>query len=58
MDEVKQLVTDIKNGNIKPIYFLMGEESYYIDKISDYIEEHVLAEEEKGQYDDIIDIFQ
>jgi len=48
MDEVKQLVTDIKNGNIKPIYFLMGEESYYIDKISDYIEEHVLAEEEKG----------
>jgi len=26
----------------------MGEESYYIDKISDYIEEHVLAEEEKG----------
>ena len=48
MDEVKQLVTDINNGNIKPIYFLMGEESYYIDKISDFIEAHVLAEEEKG----------
>lgn len=48
MDEVKQIVTDIKNGNIKPIYFLMGEESYYIDKISDYIEDNVLAEEEKG----------
>jgi len=48
MDEVKQLVTDIKKGNIKPIYFLMGEESYYIDKVSDFIEEHVLAEEEKG----------
>lgn len=48
MDEVKQLVTDIKNGNIKPIYFLMGEEAYYIDKISDYIEANVLAEEEKG----------
>ena len=48
MDEVKQLVTDIKNGNLKPIYFLMGEESYYIDKISDFIEANVLAEEEKG----------
>ena len=48
MDEVKQLVTDIKNKNLKPIYLLMGEEAYYIDKISDYIEENVLAEEEKG----------
>ncbi|RKE94874.1 DNA polymerase III subunit delta [Ichthyenterobacterium magnum] len=48
MDEVKQLVTDIKKGNLKPIYFLMGEEPYYIDKISDFIENNVLAEEEKG----------
>lgn len=48
MDDVKQIVADIKKGNIKPIYFLMGEEPYYIDAISDYIEEHVLAEEEKG----------
>lgn len=48
MDDVKQLVTDIKNGHLKPIYFLMGEESYYIDKISDYIESNVLAEDEKG----------
>ncbi len=48
MDDVKQLVTDIKNGQIKPIYFLMGEEPYYIDKISSYIERNVLAEEEKG----------
>ncbi|WP_299547686.1 DNA polymerase III subunit delta [Seonamhaeicola sp.] len=48
MDEVKQLVTDIKNKNLKPIYFLMGEEPYYIDKISDFIEDNVLAEEERG----------
>ncbi|MGR7813889.1 DNA polymerase III subunit delta [Lacinutrix undariae] len=48
MDEVKQLVTDIKQGNLKPIYFLMGEEPYYIDKISDFIEENVLAEDERG----------
>ncbi len=48
MDEVIKIVNDIKNGNIKPIYFLMGEEPYYIDKLSDYIEEKVLSEEEKG----------
>lgn len=48
LDEVKQLVTDIKNKNLKPIYLLMGEEAYYIDKISDFIEKTVLAEEEKG----------
>ena len=48
MDEVLKIVNDIKGGNIKPIYFLMGEEPYYIDKLSDYIEEKVLTEEEKG----------
>ena len=48
MNANNQLITDIKGGNIAPIYFLMGEEAYYIDRISDFIESHVLAEEEKG----------
>lgn len=48
MDEVKELVTDIQQGNIKPIYFLMGEEPYYIDKISEFIENNILDETEKG----------
>ena len=48
MDEVIKIVNDIKSGNIKPIYFLMGEEPYYIDKLSDYIEKNILSEEEKG----------
>ena len=48
MDEVVKIVNDIKAGNIKPIYFLMGEESYYIDKLSDYIEANILSEDEKG----------
>ncbi|SEQ38306.1 DNA polymerase III, delta subunit [Hyunsoonleella jejuensis] len=48
MDEIKELVTDIKNRKLKPIYFLMGEEPYYIDKISDFIEDTVLTEEERG----------
>ena len=48
MDEVIKIVNDIKAGSIKPIYFLMGEEPYYIDKLSDYIEENVLSEDERG----------
>jgi len=48
MKEVKQIVNDIKNGNISPVYFLMGEEAYYIDKISEFIEKNVLSEEERG----------
>ena len=48
MNEVKQLVADIKQGNIKPIYLLMGEEPYYINKISEYIEDNLLEESEKG----------
>lgn len=48
MDEVVKIVNDIKAGNIQPIYFLMGEEPYYIDKLSDFIEQNVLTEEEKG----------
>ena len=48
MNEVKSIVSDIKEGHIKPIYFLMGEEPYYIDKISDFIENTILEEAEKG----------
>lgn len=48
MDEVLKIVNDIKGGNIKPIYFLMGEESYFIDKLADYIEQNLLSEDEKG----------
>ena len=48
MEEVIKIVNDLKSGNIKPMYFLMGEEPYYIDKLSDYIEKNVLTEEEKG----------
>jgi DNA polymerase III subunit delta len=48
MDEIVKIVNDIKAGKIFPIYFLMGEEPYYIDKISDFIEENVLSEDEKG----------
>jgi DNA polymerase-3 subunit delta len=38
---------DLKARDFKPIYYLMGDESYYIDKISDWIAENVLQPEEK-----------
>ena len=37
MDEARKIVNEIKQGDIKPIYFLMGEETFYIDGISNYI---------------------
>lgn len=48
MDEVLEIVNNIRKGNFKPIYFLYGEEPYYIDKVSDFIADTVLTEEEKG----------
>ena len=48
MKEVNSIINSIKKGEIKPIYFLCGDEPYYIDQISDYIEANGLSEEEKG----------
>ena len=48
MEEVVKIINDIKAGNIKPIYFLMGEEPYYIDRITEYLENNLLTEDEKG----------
>lgn len=48
MDEVLKIINDIKAGNIKPIYFFMGDEPYYIDKLTEYIENNILSEDEKG----------
>ncbi len=38
---------DLKARKFKPIYVLMGEEPYYIDKVSDYLEGNVLRPEER-----------
>ena len=43
----KTIMRDLKARHFSPIYILMGDESYYIDKISDYIAEHVLRPEER-----------
>ena len=41
------IVKDLQEKKYKPIYYLMGEESYYIDRIADYMAETILTEEEK-----------
>ena len=43
----EEIARDLKNRIYKPVYYLMGEESYYIDRISDYIAQTVLTDEEK-----------
>ncbi len=48
MTEAVQILKDLKNGKFAPVYFLQGDESYYIDLIADYIEDHVLPEAQKG----------
>lgn len=40
-------MTDLKAGQYQPIYILMGNEAYYIDKIADYIAQHALTEDER-----------
>ena len=43
----EEIARNLKNKIYAPVYFLMGEEDYYIDRIADYILEHVLTETEK-----------
>ena len=42
-----QIIQNLKNKVYHPIYLLHGEESYFIDEISDYIEANVLDEMER-----------
>jgi DNA polymerase-3 subunit delta len=45
---IENILADIKKRAFKPVYFLHGEESYYIDFIADLLEKVVLTEAEKG----------
>ena len=41
------IMRDLKAKKYAPVYVLMGDESYYIDKISDYIAENVLEPDDR-----------
>ncbi len=43
----EKILQDIKNKQYAPVYFLIGEEPFFIDKITDYIAKHVLPEHER-----------
>lgn len=49
----EQLLSSFKKREFRPVYFFMGEESYYIDKLADYLIEHVVSEENKS-FDQIV----
>lgn len=44
----EEIISDLKNRIFKPVYFLAGEEPYYIDLITEYIQEKILPESEKA----------
>ena len=46
--DYKEIIRDLKNKIYKPVYFLAGKEPYYIDLITDFIEDKVLDESEKS----------
>jgi DNA polymerase-3 subunit delta len=47
VSDFNTILSDIKKKHYKPVYFLMGEEPYYIDIISSHLEKDVLDETEK-----------
>ena len=43
----QSIMHDLQERKFVPVYYLVGDEPYYIDKIADYIAEHVLQPEER-----------
>jgi DNA polymerase-3 subunit delta len=46
--EVDKIIGDWKKKNFRPLYWLEGEESFYIDKLVNYAEHHILNENESA----------
>jgi DNA polymerase-3 subunit delta len=44
----QKIINNIKSNKIAPVYLLAGEEPYYVDMVSDYIEKNILDESEKA----------
>ena len=47
MKTYNEIMADLKARKFSPVYYLMGEEGYYIDRIADYIAENALQPEER-----------
>jgi DNA polymerase-3 subunit delta len=46
--DYNQIIKDLKQGKYAPIYFLQGDESFFIDNIVDFIEANALEESQKS----------
>ena len=46
--QIEAILKDIKEQKFAPLYFLMGDEPYFIDLITNELEKNVLTEEEKS----------
>ena len=46
MQTFQQIMTDLRRKVYSPVYFLMGDESYYIDQVSDFFQNKILSETE------------
>ncbi len=44
----RDIIKNLKAGKYEPVYLLHGDESYYIDQITDHIEHHILDESQKA----------
>lgn len=42
------IIKEMKKGDYRPVYFLHGEEAYFIDAITDFVEANCLNETEKA----------
>ncbi len=47
MKEVASILNDLKQNKYKPVYFLMGEETFFIDQVAEYIQHNALQEHER-----------
>lgn len=45
---VEKILADFKKKSFRPVYWLEGEEEYYIDQVMNYAEHHILTEAEAG----------
>ena len=45
---VEKILADWKKRNFKPVYWLEGEEDFYINQVMDYAEHHILSASEAG----------
>jgi len=45
---VEKILADWRKSKFKPVYWLEGEEEYYIDKLVQYAEHQILSEAEAG----------